>query len=97
MKLPAKASRCLICCGNEPNSWDHIIPDCIGGRIEAQLLCTECNNKYGSTLVSQIKDYPSIQYAVQSLKDKIPDIAEKLQEKQPFWGKDGRYIKIRLG
>ena len=44
----------------------------------------------------QIKDDPSIQYAVQSLKGEIPDIAEKLQEKQPFLGKDGRYIKIRL-
>jgi len=88
MKLPIKASRCLICCKNEPNSWEHIIPECIGGRIEARLLCTNCNSRYGSTLVSQIKDDPSIQYAVQSLKDKIPDIAKKLQENQSYFGKD---------
>jgi hypothetical protein len=37
--------KCYICNENEVDSEEHIIPDSIGGKESAKILCTECNNK----------------------------------------------------
>jgi len=41
--------KCYICNENEANSVEHIIPNAIGGKIKAKILCRECNSKYGDS------------------------------------------------
>jgi hypothetical protein len=41
--------KCYVCNENEANSVEHIIPNAIGGKIRATILCKECNSKYGNS------------------------------------------------
>ena len=34
---------CILCISNKPDSKEHIIPEIIGGRIKAKILCKNCN------------------------------------------------------
>ena len=40
--------KCYLCNENEANSVEHIIPNAIGGKIKAIILCRKCNSTLGS-------------------------------------------------
>ena len=39
MKVKFDFDRCILCTENPADSWEHIIPDIIGGRLQARILC----------------------------------------------------------
>lgn len=79
-------SSCLICKANTPNSSEHIIPQVLGGMLNAYILCERCNKKFGSELVSCIKEDPMFCIAINNLKDEIPNIHKEFNEKPYFKG-----------
>ncbi|MFA4828381.1 MAG: HNH endonuclease [Thermodesulfovibrionales bacterium] len=96
MKIKFKFDKCILCLKNPADSWEHVIPQSLGGRLEACLLCTDCNNKFGSKFVSKLRSDPSIRIATDNLKDELPDLYKSAQDRLPFVGKadDGSIIKM---
>ncbi|TDP26844.1 HNH endonuclease [Halanaerobium congolense] len=91
--------KCIICLENDASSFEHIIPQSIGGRLQVSMLCNECNNKYlGSNLVSQFQNDPSIRLAIRNLKETIPKIYEQYESGQYYFGKDveNNVVKMQL-
>ncbi|MGR3311691.1 MAG: HNH endonuclease [Candidatus Brocadiales bacterium] len=84
MKIKSDFNKCVLCLKNPANSWEHIIPKCIGGRLQVQVLCKDCNNKLGSTLINKVKTDPSIRLAVWNLKDEIPELFEAIENNQIY-------------
>jgi len=97
MKINFDFDKCIYCLKNPPESWEHIIPDSIGGRLQVQVLCSSCNHNLGSELISKIKTDPSIRLAVRNLKDEIPELFEAIEKGQLYNAKDknDNYIKLR--
>ena len=97
MKIAFDFDKCVYCFKNPVASWEHIIPDIIGGKLKAKLLCRNCNNELGSKLISKIKTDPSIRLAVKNLKNEIPELFETIEKNQIYNAKDknDNYIKLR--
>jgi len=96
MKIQFDFNKCIYCIENEADSWEHIIPDSIGGRLQAKMLCTDCNSKLGSTLISKVKTDPSIRLAVGHLESDIPELFEAIENNQLYVTKDNNNDVIRL-
>jgi len=96
MKVNRSFSACIVCLDAEPDSWEHIFPKFLGGRLQARLLCTRCNNTFGSSLVASAKSDASIRLALEDLKDKIPKVANQALNKSTFVGDadDGSTIRV---
>lgn len=95
MKVNTNLPNCILCLNEPADSPEHIIPQAIGGRLSAFILCTKCNNTLGSKLVNDIKKDPSIRFALQVLQKKIPKLVESMEEGQIYLGRDknGNWIK----
>ena len=91
--------KCLFCLKDDPDSWEHIIPESIGGQFQAKILCKRCNSTLGSQLISKVKTDPSIRFAVRQLRGKLPDIHERIEKHQSYEApvKDQEPIKHVLG
>jgi len=89
--------KCIYCLKKSADSWERIIPDSIGGRLQVQLFCSNCNKIRGSVLISKIKVDSSIRLAVKNLKDVIPALFETMENRQIYTAKDnnGNYIKLK--
>lgn len=96
MKINFKFDNCILCLKNEANSYEHIIPKIFGGKIQAFLLCTKCNNDMGSELISGMKNDPSIRIVVHKLKDKIPYLFNKIEESQEYYGENINKDKVKF-
>src|SRR6266852_6594325 len=71
---------CILCVERPPDSQEHIIPACIGGTLQALILCTPCNSQFGADFVGELKREPSIRMAVWHLRDRIPELATQIEE-----------------
>jgi hypothetical protein len=96
MKFKNLFSRCILCLDNSADSLEHIIPECIGGNLEINFLCTNCNNTKGSELVSKLKEDPSIRLAVRNLKNQIPGLFDQIENSQYYIGKDKDNNSIQM-
>jgi len=96
MKVDFNFHKCICCLENPTDSWEHIIPECIGGRLQLKMLCTSCNNDLGSKLVSKVKADPSIRLAVSNLKSEIPELFEAIEHDQEYVTKDKNNNLIKL-
>lgn len=96
MKIKSDFNTCILCLKNPADSWEHIIPHIIGGRLQAQVLCTDCNNNLGSKLISKIKTDPSIRLAVRNLKPEIPELYEAIEQDQLYISKNENNSIIEL-
>jgi len=96
MKVPLQLDKCIICYERPPDTWEHVLPESIGGRLQAKILCGKCNSEVGSGIEAIIKSDPSVRLAIEHLKDKLPDLYRKMQQRQSFIGKDfqGREVKM---
>jgi len=88
MKLPLKFDKCILCLEKNADSWEHIIPECIGGRLELENLCSDCNHKLGSELISQIPDDPSIRLAVYHVRSQIPKLFKSFEMHLTYFAED---------
>ena len=55
MKIKFDFDKCILCAKNPADSWEYIIPEGIGGRLQIQLLCSSCNNDLGSKLIESCR------------------------------------------
>lgn len=88
MKIKFDFDKCILCLKNSTDSWEHIIPKIIGGRLQVKVLCSDCNNSLGSKLISKVKIDPSIRLAVMNLKQEIPELFEAIEQHQIYVSKD---------
>jgi hypothetical protein len=81
----------------ECDSYEHIIPDSIGGTLQLKILCAKCNKNIGSEVVSQIKKDLQIRLAIENLKDEIPNIYKRYEEGQSYLGetKNGDIVEFK--
>lgn len=95
MEIPYEFEQCIICLENPCGDWEHVIPEFIGGRLKGRMLCDSCNHAFGSLLVSKLKTDPSIRLAIEALKNKLPDLYNKMQRKATYTGIADDSSKIR--
>lgn len=98
MKLPYKFQTCILCLKRKADSWEHIIPKCIGGNFKLKILCTTCNNDLGSKKISALKEAPEVRLAIKNLKNEIPTLFRSIEEGQLYNGTDisGKVIPMRF-
>ncbi len=96
MKWPYEFEKCMLCKTNPPENWEHIIPESLGGRLQAKLLCVSCNSTLGSELIGNLKQNASIRLILEDLKNDLPSLYAKLMDKATFVGKppDGTLIRV---
>jgi len=70
-------------------SQEHVLPQCIGGRLKSNLLCRTCNNEAGSNLVAKLKKDPGVIFAVEALRNTVPELSAAFLE--------GRAYRARAG
>ena len=89
--------KCILCKKNPADSWEHIIPESIGGRLQVKVLCSFCNNTFGSKLISQVKMDPSIRLAIKNLKNEIPGLFEVMENGQIYNATDinKNFVKLK--
>lgn len=68
----------VLCGKAQADSVEHILPQCIGGRLSARMLCGPCNNNVGGKVVAQMKRSASIWLALEWLRGDHPDIYDRL-------------------
>ena len=96
MRVDFDFGKCILCLVNKADTWEHIIPRFIGGRLQLQALCSECNSTCGSKLVAGLRSDPSIRLALENLKDRLPDLYRAAQEGLPYVGQEENGTFIRL-
>ena len=53
----------MVCPNTGPLSEEHIIPSSIGGRLTANIICKNCNDRFGRLIEAKLKDDPAIRLA----------------------------------
>jgi hypothetical protein len=96
MKWPYEFEKCIFCKANPPGNWEHIIPESLGGRLQAKALCVSCNSILGSELIGNLKQNASIRLIMEDLKTELPILYSQLTDKATFVGKspDGSLIRV---
>lgn len=85
MRVPVGFNKCSICLDEEKLSFEHIIPESIGGFLEADIQCTKCNNdRLGSKLVAKAKQTYTIRLAIRALKKELPELFKSIEEGQLY-------------
>jgi hypothetical protein len=95
MKWPYQFEKCIFCKINPPENWEHVIPNSLGGRLQAKILCIQCNSTLGSELIGDLKHNASIRLIMEDLKAELPKLYSQLMDKVTFVGKspDGSLIR----
>jgi hypothetical protein len=93
VEIPLQLDYCIVCCTAPANSLEHIIPAALGGRLKVRILCEQCNNELGYSLVGVLKDDPSIRLAIENLSTELP---ESFQEDFTYIGSTPEGTKIRV-
>jgi hypothetical protein len=96
MQFTYKYEKCILCKKNPPGNWEHIIPDSLGGKLQARLLCVTCNSKSGTELIGNLKLNDSVRLAMENLKSELPELYSRFMNKATFIGKvfDGSSIRV---
>lgn len=96
MRIEFEFEKCILCLKRHADSWEHVIPRSLGGRLKVRVLCTACNNTFGSQFVSALRSDPLIRLALENLKDELPDLYRSAQDGLPFVGKaaDGSIVRL---
>jgi hypothetical protein len=79
LHIPWPESRCIVC-KRDSVSTEHLIPESLGGRLTANLLCRTCNSKLGHDLEAQAKHDPSVIEAASKLLTEIRPLALSILE-----------------
>jgi len=96
MIIPIELPLCILCKNEKPGDLEHIIPEMLGGKLQSNILCNRCNQLLGSSIVSKLKDDPTLFYAVEILREDIPEIFKSFEKQRLFEaeGKDGITINL---
>lgn len=88
--------RCIVCLSEAERNIEHVLPQALGGRLKARLLCTDCNSRFGETFVADLVKDPGIVLAVGNLKNSIPNLYTSIMKSVGYVapGPDGKPIRI---
>ena len=96
MILPYRFRKCVLCLDKPAHSKEHLIPQSVGGRLEAYLLCSDCNNHFGSEFVSALREDQSIRMAAENLKHQLPKrLYENMTRGLPLLGREEGGLPVR--
>lgn len=84
--VPWPANLCILCLEEKELVTEHLIPEALGGLLKARFLCRSCNSTLGAKFEAAARSDPSIRLAVSNLSSRIPELAQRLIESQPFLG-----------
>ena len=87
MKIPWKDPRCILCLQEGALTSEHVIPQVLGGRLQAEFLCATCNSRLGTALDARVKSDPRIRKAALELRHELPGLAEAIEDGAPYFGK----------
>jgi hypothetical protein len=88
MKAPGGFTKCTICLSEEKLTFEHIIPESLGGFLEVDLQCAKCNNDtLGSKLIPKAKKIYPVRLAIRALRKKLPDLYKSIEEGQEYTAK----------
>jgi hypothetical protein len=88
--------KCIVCGQEPPGAPEHVIPRMVGGRLKANLLCNNCNHTLGSRFVSELKTDTSIRFAVDSIAEKVPNLAARYSEGSEYIALDSQFGEVRF-
>ena len=96
MRVAYEFEKCILCMKNLPGNWEHVIPESLGGNLQARLLCVSCNSTFGTKLIGNLKLNDSIRLVMENLKSELPELYSQLMDKATFTGKasDGSLIRV---
>jgi len=96
MKISYNFENCILCKSSPPDNWEHIIPESLGGRLQAKILCVSCNSTLGSELIGNLKQNASIRLTMEELRKELPNLYSQLMDKATFVGKtlDGSLVHV---
>lgn len=88
---------CVLCVIRKPETWEHILPESLGGRLQSRILCSPCNHDVSAPLVAQLTRDPSIILAVLNLKGELPRLHQAFTKNVSYAapGPDGAPIFVR--
>jgi hypothetical protein len=93
MRVAWGLNRCILCLDSTHRlTYEHIIPECIGGRLESDFLCSSCNADLGTRIDSVMPMDPSIVLAAQNLQNSIPRVVNPRR----WTPKTGQCGKLRI-
>jgi len=85
MRIKSNFKVCSICLKEKELTFEHIIPESLGGILESDIQCADCNNRrLGSELVSKAKKTFTIRLAINNLKTKLPKLFKEIEEGQGY-------------
>ena len=83
MIIKSNFTICSICLKEKQLTFEHIIPESLGGMLKSDIQCADCNNKkLGSKLVSKAKKTYTIRLAISYLRNKLPKLFKQIEEGQ---------------
>lgn len=92
MLIPSHFNRCILCLKKLPLSKEHVFPESIGGRFQALILCTPCNNNRGAQLAATIQKDSWYLAGLKHLQNELPDLYKNTSFKYASRAPDGTVI-----
>ena len=86
MKCDWSTPRCILCRSGEDITSEHLIPDCLGGKLVAEFLCRACNSNLGHGAEGAVRKDPEIRRAIDRLALSRSALGHKLQRGLPYRG-----------
>ena len=86
MKWAWSTAICILCGSGEDITTEHVIPDCLAGKLVADFLCKDCNSRFGHGAERDVKNDPKIRLSIERLAVEQPSLADKLQKQLPYIG-----------
>jgi len=96
VRLPLDYEKCIICLERPPDTWEHIIPQSVGGILEVRFLCKDCNSQLGSDVVSGLRSDARIRFALENLKTKLPKLHASVQAGLPYLAHTEDGIRLQV-
>jgi hypothetical protein len=83
LKVPRWLDHCIICLkSNCAFTNEHVIPDSLGGILQCDFLCSDCNSKFGHTFEANAKCDPAIRRAIAALQTELPSLHASIEKQQ---------------
>lgn len=80
MKVPWPHDRCIACGNRAVLTEEHLIPQSLGGRLTADLLCKPCNDALGHRIEALAKRDPAIVLAIRNFESTHPEQAQRVAD-----------------
>ena len=91
MKIEWKHQQCIVCLGQSPLTKEHLIPDCLGGILTSNILCSRCNSSFGSGFEAKARLAPELRRAASGLDKSMFKLKEKLEGGALYKSKFGEH------